>query len=226
MDMDQARLNMIEQQIRPWDVLDPTVLGIMRSIPRENFVTPEYQRLAYADIEIPLAHGEFMLHPRVEGRLLQEIAINPEDTCLEIGTGSGYLTACMAQLSTHVDSIDIHSDFIEIAQQRLADNAIANISLSQKNALTDLESKQQYDAILVSAAVTEANTEHFKSMLNVGGRLIMVVGTPQQPIMQATLITHRETNKYDRVDLFETVLKPLHGQSTIQSTSSNITFQL
>jgi len=225
MNMDQARSNMIEQQIRPWEVLDPTVLNIMRAIPREYFVSAEYQRLAYADIEIPLAHGEFMLHPRVEGRLLQELAINPHDKCLEIGTGSGYLTACMAHLSDHVDSIDIHSDFIELAQQRLTDSAINNITLEQKNALTDLESKQQYDSIVISAAVREENVNHFKNMLNIGGRLMLVIGTTQQPIMQTTLITREGTDQFSRMGIFETKLKPLHGQST-EHSKTNITFQL
>lgn len=223
--MDQARFNMIEQQIRPWEVLDPTVLSIMRAIPRENFVSPDYQRLAYADIEIPLDHGEAMLHPRIEGRLLQELAISPEDKCLEVGTGSGYLTACMAHLSTHVHSIDIHDDFIEMAQQRLTSNAISNITLEKKDALIDLENKQQYDSILVSAAVDEEDINHFRQMLNIGGRLILIVGTTRQPIMQATLITREEIDKFSRIGLFETIVKPLQKEALKQEINK-ISFQL
>ena len=128
MNYEQARFNMVEQQIRPWSVLDDTVLHTMGSIPRDSFVIDSMRSMAYADIEIPLEHGESMMFPRMEGRLLQELELDIEDEVLEIGTGSGYVTACMATMAKHVDSIDIHEDFLQVASERLAANNIANVS--------------------------------------------------------------------------------------------------
>lgn len=214
MDMEQARFNMIEQQIRPWDVLDQTVLDIMRRVPRENFVDPSQIRLAYADVELPLAHGENMMHPRVEGRLLQELAVNVDDSCLEIGTGSGYVTACLAHLAKDVDSIDIHQDFLDVAHERLLASHIDNVTLEVKDAFTELDARKQYDAIAVTGSVPEYTT-HFEPMLKVGGRLFMIVGT--EPAMHATLVTRISKTEFTRTSLFETVLKPLKGLTQTQS---------
>lgn len=212
--MEQARFNMIEQQIRPWDVLDLTVLDIMRRIPREKFVDATQVRLAYADIELPIGHGEAMMHPRVEGRMLQELAIDVDDSCLEIGTGSGFVTACLAHMANDVHSIDTHQDFIDKAQQRLQDSHINNIELEVKDAFTELDTSRQYDAIAVTGSVPEY-TPHFEPMLKRGGRLFMVVGT--EPAMHATLVTRTGKDEFTRVSLFETVLQPLQGVTAPKS---------
>ncbi len=213
MDMELARFNMIEQQVRPWEVLDQTVLEIMRKIPREKFVAPEQMRLAYADVELPLAHGENMMHPRVEGRMLQELAISVDDSCLEIGTGSGYVTACLAHLSKEVYSIDTHQDFLDTAHQRLLDCHIDNVTLEAKDAFSDLDTSKQYDTIAVTGSVPEYTT-YFEQMLKVGGRLFMVVGT--EPAMHATLVTRTSETEFSRTSLFETVLKPLNGVTHVK----------
>lgn len=209
MDLEQARYNMIEQQVRPWYVLDQTVLGIMRRIPRDKFVSHSQVRLAYADIELPLDHGENMMHPRVEGRMLQELSISVDDSCLEVGTGSGYVTACLAHMANEVHSVDIHQDFIDTAQSRLLDNHIDNVELEVKDAFTELDTTRQYDAIAVTGSVPEYTT-YFEKMLKPGGRLFMVAGI--EPAMHAMLVTRTGENEFTRVSLFETVLKPLHGQ--------------
>ncbi len=213
MDMEQARFNMIEQQVRPWEVLDQTVLDIMRRVPREKFVESAQIRLAYADIEIPLAHGENMMHPRVEGRMLQELAIGVDDSCLEIGTGSGYVTACLAHLAKDVYSIDMHQDFLDTAHQRLLENHIDNVTLEAKEAFTELDTSKRYDAIAVTGSVPEYTT-HFEQMLKPGGRLFMVIGT--EPAMHATLVTRTNETEFNRTSLFETVLKPLNGMTKNQ----------
>lgn len=206
MDLEQARYNMIEQQIRPWDVLDQSVLDIMRRIPRDQFVPQNQQRLAYADIEIPLGHGESMMHPRIEGRMLQDLAITIDDRCLEVGTGSGYVTACLAHLGKEVHSIDIHQDFIENAQTKLLNSHIDNVLLEAKDVFSDFDTSLRYDVIAVTGSVPEYTT-FFEDMLNPGGRLFVVAGKP--PAMHATLVTRNENNELSRVSLFETVLKPL-----------------
>ena len=214
MNLEQARYNMIEQQVRPWYVLDQTVLDIMRRIPREKFVAPSQIRLAYADIELPLDHGELMMHPRVEGRMLQELSIGVNDSCLEIGTGSGYVTACLAHMAKEVYSIDIHQDFIDEAQRRLLESHLDNVELEVKEAFSGLDTSKQYDAIAVTGSVPEY-TPFFEKMLKPEGRLFMVVGT--QPAMHATLITRTSDNEFTRVSLFETVLQPLKGLSKTES---------
>ena len=156
MNFEQARFNMVEQQIRPWSVLDGTVLQIMGSIPRDTFVSDDLKSMAYADIEIPLEHDESMMFPRVEGRLLQELEIDINDECLEVGTGSGYVTACMATMAKHVHSIDIYDDFLQRASERLADNNIANVLLENKDILiSDKLFSKKFDAIAVTGSIPE-----------------------------------------------------------------------
>lgn len=208
MDMEKARFNMIEQQIRPCSVLDDTVLQTMNSLPREVFAPEEHAGLAYADIEIPLAHGEAMMFPRIEGRMLQELAIGIDDECLEIGTGSGYVTACMANMSKHVDSIDIHADFIEAAQDKLALVNISNVTLTQQNALTELNTNKKYDAIAVTGSTPEY-LPLFEQLLKPGGRLFVVVGTDQ--VAHAMKVEYTFEKEFIRTSLFETQLKPLEG---------------
>ena len=206
--MVQARFNMIEQQIRPCAVLDDTVLQTMASIPREIFAPESLASLAYADIEIPLAHGESMMFPRIEGRMLQELEIGIDDECLEIGTGSGYVTACMANMSKHIDSIDIHEDFIEAAKQKLAMVNISNFTLEVKNALTDLTQDKKYDAIAVTGSISEYMPD-FEKLLKPGGRLFVIVGSNQ--VAHATKVELTLEGHFIRTSLFETDLKLLEG---------------
>jgi protein-L-isoaspartate(D-aspartate) O-methyltransferase len=208
MSVEQARFNMIEQQIRPWDVLDLTVLETLKSIPRENFVPNLHRAFAFADVEIPLGHGESMMHPRVEGKVLQELAVLPDDTCLEIGTGSGYLTACLASLSKHVYSVEIHEDLSHVAQNNLDAQGVVNASLMVGDAADDWSSQPNfYNIIAVTASMPRYNNKYEKK-LKVGGRLFVVVGTET---MQAMLITRLSTREFSRVSLLEMPLKSLVG---------------
>ncbi len=215
MNYEQARFNMIEQQIRPWSVLDTTVLQTMGSIPRDRFVIESLKSMAYADIEIPLEHGESMMFPRMEGRLLQELSLDIDDECLEIGTGSGYLTACMATMAKHVHSIDIHNDFLQSAGIRLAENNIANVLLENKDGLLAFDGARarykKYDAIAVTGSLPEY-LPVFESLLKPGGRLFMVVGSKQtMHAMKVICKNENGSNKYIRTSLFETELSALMG---------------
>lgn len=214
MDLEQARFNMIEQQVRPWDVLDPAVLDVMRSVPREAFVDGQKIKLAYADIEIPIGNGESMMHPRVEGRMLQSLNITPDDHCLEIGTGSGYVAACLGHLAAQVHSIDIHPDFIELAEQRISKQHIANVKLEVCDAFSGLANDVQYDVIAVTGAVA-GSTEHFEQYLKPKGRMFVVTGAA--PVMQAMLIIREEDNTFSRASLFETELNHLTGAKPSQT---------
>ncbi len=207
MNMEQARFNMIEQQIRPWDVLDHSVLQTMSDLPRDAFVAESQRALAYADIQLPLGHGESMMHPRVEGRLLQELAIQDNDICLEIGTGSGYVTACMANLAKEVFSVDIHQDFLTVAEERLKAQNISNVILEQADALKELDTRQRYDVIAVTGSVPEY-LPLFEQLLKPEGRLYITVGTGH--LQYAMLVVHTN-NTFVRSHLFATELKPLEG---------------
>ena len=216
MNLENARFNMIEQQIRPWDVLSETVLDTFRFLPREKFVPHNWYNLAFADVEIPIGNGEFMMHPRVEARMLQALDISPNDSCLEIGTGSGFITACMAHLGQHVDSIDIDSDFSRLAETRLNTIEITNFNLYNDDAGQGWQGNpdKQYDVIAVTGSVPEY-VPAFEQRLKEGGRLFIVTG--QKPNMHALLVTREttgETNgpgEFRREVLFETVLTPLSG---------------
>ena len=204
-EIEQARFNMIEQQIRTWDVLDQRVLDVMNSIPREQFVPENCRSLAFADTNIPLGHEQVMMAPKLEGRLLQALAIKPDDSVLEIGTGSGYLTACLAALAQHVTSIDIYDDFLEAAATRLADTRISNVELLQMNAMESLP-KQEFDAIAVTGSL-QSFDPRFVDALAPHGKLFVVVG--DAPAMEAKLVERTEQNDWQTVSLFETSLAPL-----------------
>lgn len=210
MNLEHARFNMIEQQIRPWDVLNETVLDTFRFLPREKFVPAEWQNLAFADIEIPIGKGERMMHPRVEARMLQELAIKPEDSCLEIGTGSGFVTACMTHLGKHVDSIDVYSDFSKLAEQRLESLNITNFNLYNDDASQGWQGNtdKQYDVIAITGSVPEY-VSAFEERLNKGGRLFIITGTT--PAMHALLVTREDDQEFSRTVLFETSVTPLLG---------------
>lgn len=208
MNLEHARFNMIEQQIRPWDVLDQTILDTFGFIQRELFVPNVHKALAFADVEIPLAHGEHMMFPRMEARMLQALAISPEDTCLEIGTGSGFVTACLSHLSKHVDSVDIYDDFTRQTEERLFSLKLRNHALHTADALRESGTGKQYDVIAVTGSIP-AYLPHFETQLAVGGRLFIVVG--RGSAMQALLVKREEDDEFTRTPLFETRLQALVG---------------
>jgi protein-L-isoaspartate(D-aspartate) O-methyltransferase len=207
MDFEVARTQMLGQQLRAWEVLDDRVLRAFAETPREEFVPPEYRELAFADVEIPLPHGQSMLAPKVEGRILQALQVEPIDEVLVVGTGSGHLTACVARLAKRVTSIDIFPDFATAAGPKLASLGISNVELRTGDALS-LPQSAQYDAIAVTASVpVPALVDHFVAMLRPQGRLFIVVG--REPAMEAQLITREPNGTTTTSGLFETVLTPL-----------------
>jgi protein-L-isoaspartate(D-aspartate) O-methyltransferase len=205
-DIEQARFNMIEQQVRPWQVLDPLVLQTMQEVPREAFVPETCRSLAFTDTNLPIGQGQVMMAPVVEGRLLQALAVQPQETVLEIGTGSGFLTACLARLGQRVTSIDIFPELVDAAAARLATQQIANISLLKGDAFTDLDAAQRYDVIAVTGSIPVLAQE-FHRNLNTGGRLFVITGS--LPIMQALLITRINDHHWSSECLFETCIPPL-----------------
>ncbi|MES9976666.1 MAG: protein-L-isoaspartate O-methyltransferase [Candidatus Thiodiazotropha sp.] len=205
---EKARFNMVEQQIRPWEVLDPRVLSLMESLPREHYVPQSYRDLAYADIEVPIGQGQQMMFPRIEAKLMQALAIQPTDKVLEVGTGSGYLTACLANLAQEVVSIDIHNEFTESAKEKLGQQGIRNITLINGDALADPLEEGPFDAIAVTGSLpTSQQAEIFRQQLNVGGRLFVVVGTA--PVMECMLITRHADKIFQEESILETELSPL-----------------
>lgn len=215
MNLEQARFNMIEQQVRPWSVLDTTVLQTMSDIPRDIFVPESLVSMAYADIEIPIGHDETMMFPRVEGRMLQELEIGIDDECLEIGTGSGFVTACMATMAGHVDSIDIHDDFLESAAQNFEKVNISNIQLTNQDALSMENTSKQYDAIAVTTSLPEY-IPLFEKLLKPNGRLFIIVGTNET--MHALKVVRKDA-AFIRQSLFETKLKKMVGAKEITKFS-------
>ena len=203
----QARFNMVEQQIRPWEVLNQQVLDVISELPREDFVPTDYRNLAFADINIPLAHDQEMMSPKLEGRILQTLQLTPNDTVLEIGTGSGYLTALLAKSAKHVDSVDIYEDFVTEATSKLKALNINNISLQTGDGINGWNLSTRYDAIVLTGSVALLKS-HFQEQLNEGGRLVAIVG--KEPIMQVQLITRIAGNFYTE-SLFETQLPALLG---------------
>ncbi len=206
MNIEQARFNMIEQQIRPWEVLDPRVLELLPQLPREDFVPPAQRKLAFADTEIALGNGQAMMSPRLEARLLQALAILPVDTILEIGTGSGYLTALLARSGQHVYSVDIFAEFTASARQKLAAHDISNVTLETGDAARGWNQHGTYDVIAVTGSLP-LFAEVFQQQLNAGGRLFMIVG--QVPSMEALLITRVGPAEWTRESLFETCVPAL-----------------
>ena len=209
MNIDFAREQMVQQQIRAWDVLDEDVLETFRQTPREQFVPQDFESLAFAETEIPIGHGEYMLAPVIEGRILQALELTPTDRVLEIGTGTGFLTACIARLADQVASVDIHADFVAAAQQRLDDLNIANVELAVMDGMTELP-EGPFDAIVVGGSI-ERFDQRFVDALAPGGRLFVVVGDP--PAMEARLVTRGSDSDWQSEVLFETELRPLVNAS-------------
>lgn len=208
MNVEQARFNMVEQQIRTWEVLDQQVLDLMAQVPREDFVPAAYRNLAFADTSIPLDHGQCMMVPRVEARMLQALQIEPRDRILEVGTGSGFVTALLARLGGHVTSIEIFDSLLRSAQTKLDAHGVENIDLYSGDASRGWDRAAPYDAIAVTGSMPTLE-ESFQNNLAIGGRLFLVVG--QEPAMEALLITRTGDNQWATESLFETVLPPLVG---------------
>lgn len=208
MNLQQARFNMVEQQIRTWDVLDSMVLDLMERSPRDAYVPDDYRELAYADIAIPLGDGEVMLPPRVEARLLQSLAINPGDDILEVGTGSGYLTSLLAQLGRQVTSVEISSRLAALGATNLESHGIGNATVATGDAVGGWAGNAPYDVIAVTGSVPVYERQ-FEDQLKPGGRLFIIVG--EAPAMEALLIKRSADDQWTRESLFETVIPALQG---------------
>ncbi len=204
--MREARFNMIEQQIRTWEVLDPVVLVLLDEVPRENFVAESQLGLAFADVELPIGHGQTMLSPKLEGRILQALALKKTDKVLLIGTGSGYLTALLAKLTAHVHAVEIYPELSDVAKTRLQQQSIHNMTLYVGDAANGFAVAAPYDVIVFTGSMPLRPIAAEK-MLNVGGRLFAVTG--EMPIMQATLTQRVSEVSFRHDTLFETCLPPL-----------------
>lgn len=206
MNIEQARFNMIEQQIRPWEVLDPAVLDLLFVVKREDFTPGAYRALAFADLEIPLGHGQVMLAPKIEARLLQELSVRKTDKVLEIGTGSGYMAALLAARAEHVVSVEIVPELAEQARRNLERAGVGNVAVETGDGAEGWSHRGPYDVIVVSGALPSL-PEALLKQLRVGGRLAAVVG--EAPVMEAQLVTCTATGVYNTVNLFETVVPAL-----------------
>lgn len=206
MNLENARFNMIEQQIRPWEVLDQHVLDLLSKLPREDFVPERYRKLAYMDTTIPLGNDQVMMPPRVEARILQALNIQADETVLEVGTGSGYVTALLASLGDHVYSVDINAEMTRTAGDKLADHGISNVTLETGDAARGWDAHAPYDVIVVTGSLPLLPA-NFKQALKVGGRLVAVVG--DSPVMEVVLITREGESEWAQETLFETDLPAL-----------------
>ncbi|GBG03741.1 protein-L-isoaspartate O-methyltransferase [Azospira sp. I13] len=206
--MEQARFNMIEQQIRPWNVLDQDVLDLLSEVKREDFVPAAYQALAFADLEIPLGEGAAMLAPKMEARLLQELAVQPKEKVLEIGTGSGYMAALLAAKAEQVTSVEISPALAQQAKANLAKSGASNVSVEVGDGARGWAAAAPYDVIVVSASLP-AVPDELLQQLKVGGRLAAIVG--EAPVMEAQIITRTGETTFAPLNLFETVVAPLQN---------------
>jgi protein-L-isoaspartate(D-aspartate) O-methyltransferase len=200
-----AREQMIEQQVRAWDVLDARVLEVMRRVPRELFVPPEQRYRAYADVEVPLARGQHMLRPSVAGRLLQALLPRPDEAVLQIGAGSGFVTACLRAMAEQVRSLEIFAELADAARRNLALLGMRDVEVVDADAL-NADSGVRYDAIAVTASLP-LYAARFERMLTPGGRLFVVVG--EAPAMEARLVRRTAEDAWSTESLFETVIDPL-----------------
>jgi len=206
MNIEQARFNMIEQQIRPWDVLDQDVLNLLSVVKRENFVSAAYRDIAFADLEVPLPAGEHMLFPRVEARVLQELAVKRNETVLEIGAGSGFMAALLAHRARQVLTVDIKPELAELAKRNLAENGVTNAEVALGDGARGWPGAAPYDVICVSGGLPVLPQEMLEQ-LKVGGRLAAFVGVA--PVMKAQIITRIDEKQFRVVDVFETYVEAL-----------------
>ncbi len=208
MNFEQARFNMVEQQVRTWEVLDKRVLALFEKTHREDFVPVRYRKMAFADLAIPLDQGESMMKPVIEGRMLQALELQPDETVLEIGTGSGFITACLAQLAKGVVTVDIHEQFSSSAAARLKEKEIHNVEFETGDVLTGWQPEQAHDVVVVTGSVPDI-PEHFLGWVNPGGRMFVVTG--ESPAMEARLLTRLNATEWREESLFETDLARLNN---------------
>jgi len=208
MDIKQARKNVIEQQIRPWGGLNVRANQALSDIPRENFVPEEYLSLVFADIEVPLAGDAKMFSPKIEGRILDSLDMQGHETVLEIGTGSGYFTSVLAKLSQSVVTIELDEQLSELAQNKVKELNLSNITFIKDDALTYNFDNEQYDIIVIGCSLPNKN-ENFFRLLKPSGKLFMVVGAINQ--MQATLVQRTNENEWQSKSMFETHLDYMKG---------------
>lgn len=209
LDVEQARFNMIEQQIRPWEVLDPEVLAALGEVKREQFVLPAHRALAFADIELPLGNGQTMLAPKIEARIVQAVAPRKTDIVLEIGTGSGFMAALLAARAEFVHTVEIDPVLAETARRNLGQAGVTNVSVEVGDASCGWSGPSPYDVIVISGSLPELPPA-FLQQLKVGGRLAAFIG--EAPVMHAQLITRTSENACNTLNLFETVVAPLRTQ--------------
>jgi protein-L-isoaspartate(D-aspartate) O-methyltransferase len=208
MDYEQARFNMIEQQIRPWEVLDPKVLDLLHVVKREDYVPAIYQSLAFVDMPIPIGHGETMWAPVIEARALQSVQVQATDRVLEIGTGSGYFTALLAHQAAAVVTVEIHADLRDEAEKKFHAHGLSNIQTRQGDGAREWNGDGTFDVIVLTGSVPLL-PESYLSRLNPNGRLFALVG--EGPAMSARLITATEAGIWRTDVLFETVSKSLRN---------------
>ena len=206
MNIEQARFNMIEQQIRPWNVLDPDVLDLLVVVKRENFVPAAYKSLAFVDTEIPLPGGEAMFTPKIEARILQEVQLKKHENVLEVGTGSGYMAALLAHRARHVTTMEISAELKALAEANLAKAGVSNVTVELGNGLEGFAAGAPFDVIVISGAL-EGLPEVFLKQLKVGGRIAAIIGAA--PVMSAQVTTRVSETAYDTVKVFETTVKQL-----------------
>jgi protein-L-isoaspartate(D-aspartate) O-methyltransferase len=206
MDIEQLRTNMIEQQIRTWEVLDQDVLDLLVKVKREDFVPPQYNSLAFFDMEIPLGHGEQMWSPKLEARTLQELQLKKTEKVLEVGTGSGYFTALLASQAAHVHSVDCVEEFVADGGRKLAAHGLSNVSLETGEGVMGWPAQAPFDAIVMTGSLPLL-PDSLPRQLAPGGRLFVILG--EAPVMKATLITCVAPDSFRRTVLFETQVKAL-----------------
>ena len=208
MNIDQARFNMVEQQIRPWEVLDQAVLDLLFTLRREEFVPPVYRGLAFADMEIPLGHGETMLSPKMEARIVQELKLKNTDKVLEVGTGSGYMTALMARLAKFVHSVEIVPELFEFGSKNLRVHDLHNVLVEQGDGACGWARHAPYDVIVLTGS-TPVLAPELLQQLSPGGRMFAVIG--EAPVMKATLFTVSAQGGASSVELLETCIASLRN---------------
>ena len=206
MDMEQARFNMIEQQIRPWEVLDPEVLDILAMVRREVFVPEALKALAFADLELPIGNGQTMLSPKIEARVLQEAGVRSTDIVLEVGSGSGYMAALLASKAEYVHTVEIDPVLAETARRNLRQAGVSNVSVEIGDAALGWSGPSPYDVIVLSGSLPEL-PDAFLQQLKPGGRLMAFIGTA--PVMQARLIIRSDDQAFNSINLFGTVVPAL-----------------
>ena len=212
MDTLAARRQMVDQQVRTWEVLDPRVLDALSAVPREAFVPPEYRELAFADAPIPIGYGQSMLSPKVQGRILQALGVNPTDSVLEVGSGTGYLSACLSLLGASTRSIDIHPGLIDVSRANLRAVPNAQVEFEIRDSFGGA-ALGEYDVVAVTGSLPVYDAR-FERALRVGGRMFAIVGVA--PVMDAIVVRRVDDYEWIRESLFETVVEPLINATAAQ----------